>query len=239
MNAKCYSFKVGRVDCMILLDGATVLTKARVMKRFPNVTEAELRQAYADLGQSLDQADSSFNVLVAKIGGETVLVDTGEGGRPSGGYLLESMRLAGIDPEAITRVVITHADGDHIQGLLSDDKKPAFPNATYVLSSAERAFWQQRIDDSAADQRPIVTMMEERGLHLIDLEEQIIILGLTAVPIRGHTPGQIAVLVESEGEKLIHLADLLHSPIQIARPERSASFDLDTRVSVPLRMSTC
>ena len=234
MSAKTYPFKVGRVDCRVLLDGSSVLGKDRVVRRYPDATEADYRQAYADLGLSLDEADSSFNILLAHIGQETVLVDTGEGGRPNGGYLLESLRLAGIAPEAITLVVITHAHGDHVLGLLSDEHEPAFPNATYVISKEEIAFWQGRIAAGAADQGPIVAMMEAQGLRVIDMDQQII-PGMTAVPIPGHTPGQIAVLVASEQQQLIHLADLLHSPMQFAHPEWSASFDADTSLSVPTR----
>jgi glyoxylase-like metal-dependent hydrolase (beta-lactamase superfamily II) len=77
-------------------------------------------------------------------------------------------------------------------------------------------------------------MMQDKGLRLIDMDEQII-PGLTAVPIPGHTPGQIALLLESENEKLLTMADLLHSPMQFAHPEWSSNFDVDTGVSVPTR----
>jgi glyoxylase-like metal-dependent hydrolase (beta-lactamase superfamily II) len=234
MSAKSYSFKVGSADCTVLLDGVSVLGTEGVVKRYPAASEADYRQAYADIGLSLDEADSSFNVFAAKIGDEFVLVDTGMGGRPSGGYLPESMRLAGIAPEAITLVVITHAHGDHVLGLLTDSNEPVFPKATYVISKEEMVFWQRRIDGELADQRPIVTMMEAKGLRLIDMDEAIL-PGMTAVPIPGHTPGQIGLLIESDGERLLHLADLLHSPMQFAHPEWSASFDVDTSVSVPTR----
>ncbi len=234
MSAKRYMFSVGSIECTVLLDGASLLGTDRILRRFPDATEADYRQAYAEVGLSFDEADISFNILVAKIGEDTVLVDTGEGGRPHGGYLLESMRLAGIEPDAITLVVITHAHGDHVLGLLSHNNEPVFPHATYIISNDEMAFWQGRIADGAADQRPIVTMMEEKGLRLIDMDGQII-PGMTAVPIPGHTPGQIAILLESEDEQLIHMADLLHSPMQFAHPEWSASFDADTTLSVPTR----
>jgi glyoxylase-like metal-dependent hydrolase (beta-lactamase superfamily II) len=208
-----------------------------MMRRFPNGSEADYRQAYADIGLSLDDADSSLNVLLAKIGAETVLVDSGEGSGQNRGYLLESMRLAGIAPDAVTLVVITHAHGDHILGLLSSENKPTFPNATYVVSKPEMASWQARIDDRFEDQRPIATMMREQGLRLIEMDEQII-PGVTAVPIPGHTPGQIGVLIESESEKLIALADMLHSPMQFAHPEWSPMFDADPSRSAPVRRDT-
>jgi glyoxylase-like metal-dependent hydrolase (beta-lactamase superfamily II) len=109
-----------------------------------------------------------------------------------------------------------------------------FPNATYVLSKPEMTFWQSRIADGAADQRAIVAMMEQQGLRLIDMDEQII-PGMTAIPIPGHTPGHIAVLIASEDQQLIHLADLVHVPIQFAHPEWSPTFDADISISVPTR----
>lgn len=234
MDAKSYTFKVGSVECTMLLDGASVIGTAGIVRRFPNATEAAYREEYAYVGLSLEEADSSFNILLAQIGDQTVLVDTGEGGKPKGGLLPESMRLAGLTPEAVTLVVITHTHGDHVLGLLGDDLEPVFPHATYVIAKAELAFWQERIAVGLVDHGSIITMMEAQGLRLIDMDEQII-PGLTAVPIPGHTPGQIAVLIESDHEQLIHLADLLHSPMQFAHPEWSPSFDLDTGISVPTR----
>lgn len=234
MDARSYAFKIGEIDCAVLLDGASLMGRDGVLKRFQDAAEADYECAYADLGLSLDEADTSFNVLVATIGGEIVLVDAGEGGRPKGGHLPESLRLAGIEPSDVTKVVITHADGDHVLGLLDATEAPTFPNATYVISKTEMAYWQSRIDAGTVNQGRIVAMMREKGLRLIDMDEAIL-PGMTAIPIPGHKPGQIAVLVESQGEKLIALADLLHAPMQFAHPEWSASFDVDTSVSVPVR----
>ncbi len=81
MSAKSYSFMVGSIPCTVLLDGASLLGKERILKRYPDVTEAEYRRAYADIGLSLDEADSSFNVLVAKLGDATVPAKVSPGSR--------------------------------------------------------------------------------------------------------------------------------------------------------------
>jgi glyoxylase-like metal-dependent hydrolase (beta-lactamase superfamily II) len=208
--------------------------RERFVKRYPDATEAEYEQAFAELGLSLDDASSAYNVLLFKIGDQMVLVDAGEAGRPHGGLLPESMKLAGVEPDAVTLVVITHTHGDHVQGLLADEGQPAFPNASYVLSKTEMRFWQGRIEAGKADHRAIVEMMDARGLRLIEMDEQII-PGVTAVPLPGHTPGQIGLLIESGGDSLLHLADLLHSPIQFGHPEWSPTYDADTHQSVPTR----
>lgn len=237
MSANRYAFQVGKIACTVLLDGANVIGKDGILKRFPNASETEYRQAFADIGLSLDEAVSCFNILVAHIGGETVLVDTGLANKPNGGYLPESMALAGIDPAVITLVVITHSHGDHVLGLVTADHEPTFPNARYVISKTEMAVWRRRVEEGAADQRAIIDMLDAKGVRLIDEDEQIV-PGLTAVPIPGHTPGQIALILESDNERLIHLADLLHSPMQFAHPEWSPSFDADPGLSAETRRHT-
>lgn len=234
MGARCHRFSVGAAACAVLLDGAAVIGAAGIAKRFPAATEADYRRAYAEIGLALDGAVSSFNILVARLGAETVLVDAGEGGRPKGGQVVESLRLADISPQEITRVVITHTHGDHILGLLDADDAPTFPNATYIISTTEMAAWESRLATSAAAQRPIATMMAARGLRRIEMDAPIV-PGMRALPLPGHTPGQIGVVIESAGERLHHLADLLHSPMQFAHPEWSPTFDADISRSVPTR----
>lgn len=229
-----YSFTVGQIACTVLLDGASLLGVERVLRRFRDATEADYRRAYADIGLSLDTADTSFNILVARVGDQTVLIDTGEAGRPNGGLLAQSMHEAGIAPDAITLVVITHADGDHVLGTVRDDGTSAFPNASFVISKPEMDHWQHRIDAGSVDHGAALAVMQQQGLRLIEPDEQII-PGVAAVPLIGHTPGQIGVLLASDGAVLIVLSDLLHTPMQFAHPEWSSSFDLDSTRSVPTR----
>jgi len=211
-----------------------VVGRAGILKHFPDISEADCERAYADIGRSLDAADTSFNVLAVRVGSETLLVDAGEGGRPAGGLLPESLRRAGIPPQTVTHVLITHTHGDHVQGLLSAVGEPVFPNARYVLSKPEMAFWQQRIDGGIVDHGAILRLAQAQGLRLIEMDEQII-PGVAAVPLPGHTPGHIGVLIGTGPDRLINLTDLLHSPMQFARPEWSANYDLDPVLSAAAR----
>jgi glyoxylase-like metal-dependent hydrolase (beta-lactamase superfamily II) len=247
MNGQHYAFKVGEVECSVLLDGASVIGAERMMRRFPAGSEAEYRRAYADIGLAFDEADSSMNILLLRLGSAAVLVDSGEGGRPKGGGLPASLRLAGLTPDAVTLVVITHTHDDHVFGLLSESGAPLFPNATYVIAQQELAFWQSRVEASAeadpdggATQRAILAMLRSQGLRVIDLgaasgQDAQILPGLSAVPAVGHTPGHMALRLESGGESLLVMGDLLHSPMQFAHPEWSPRFDADPAASVPTR----
>ena len=51
------------------------------------------------------------------------------------------MAAAGIDRKTVDVVIISHFHGDHINGLLNADGKPAFPNAEIMVPEAEWAFW--------------------------------------------------------------------------------------------------
>jgi hypothetical protein len=61
-------------------------------------------------------------------GMDRVLIDCGAGGSwdPSMGHLEEAMAEAGIDTSSVTMIALTHAHGDHINGLLMPDGRRAF-----------------------------------------------------------------------------------------------------------------
>lgn len=235
-NLVSYSFSVGEIRCTVVLDGASVIGAERIIKRFPNGTEAQYRAAYAEIGRSLDEADSSMNILVLHLADQVIVVDGGEGGRPTGGDMPAALRQAGINLEAVTIVVITHSHGDHIQGLVTANGDLVFPQARYIISAPELEFWQSRIRSGAVgeDQARIVAQLRQRGLQIIAMDASIA-PGVSAVPLPGHTPGHIGILVESAGERLLHLADTVHSPMQFRHPEWSPYFDVDTSHSVPTR----
>ena len=50
---------------------------------------------------------------------------------------------------------------------------------------------------------------------------------MCAVPIPGHTVGQIAVELDSNGEKLLHVADAAHHTFPLAYPQFAPKFDYD------------
>lgn len=234
MTPQCHSFTVGALRCHVLLDGATTLGREGILRRYPDAREAEVRAAFAAIGRALEDADSSFNLLLIEVDDALILVDAGEGGKPKGGEVVESLRLAGMTPDAISHIVLTHTHRDHVLGLLTHDGAPTFANARYVISQQEMAYWRGRVAAGEVDDAALLAMMDAAGVRLIAMDEQIA-PGITAVPLPGHTPGQIGLHIESGGERLLHLADALHQPFQFAHPEWSPTFDLDTSVSVPTR----
>ena len=48
-----------------------------------------------------------------------------------------NLQAAGIDRNAVDTVIISHFHGDHINGLVGAENKPAFPNAEIMVPEAE------------------------------------------------------------------------------------------------------
>ena len=93
----------------------TVLTDGTVNLPWPVVSSDATSEALRLLVGAAADAEThraELNVVLAKSGAEVILFDTGTGASPSwptGGQLLASLKAAGIAPEAVTKVVFTHA----------------------------------------------------------------------------------------------------------------------------------
>src|ERR1700739_5156580 len=86
------------------------------------------------------------NPLVVDTRRERILVDTGFGekiGPPFGNFprLEANLRRAGITPESIDLVVISHGHLDQYGGLGTKSGAPAFPKAQFVFVDTEWNYW--------------------------------------------------------------------------------------------------
>mgnify|MGYP003776878831 CR=1 FL=1 len=59
--------------------------------------------------------------------------------------------------------------------------------------------------------------------------------GIRAFPALGHTPGHIGAMIESQGEKLMHMVDAMHHSFQVTHPELSPNFDTDPVMAAQTR----
>lgn len=158
---------------------------------------------------------NSINAFLVKLDGKNLLFDTGLG---APGNVLRSLSAYGMSPADIDAVIITHFHRDHIGGLLADGK-PVFPRAELRLPRVEVDKWNERELGFIAAYG-IRAAVFEWGSEAWP--------GVLALDARGHTPGHTVYRVQSGGDEIMIISDLIHFPeVQLARPEIAVTYDTD------------
>lgn len=187
---------------------------------------------------------NSVNAFIIKTGKNTVLIDAGLGTQPNGskGGLLANMKDAGIEPEKIDYILITHGHYDHVGGLLTSDGKAVFPNAKlyFPLKDAEKGLNENysSLNENEKKQNALINQIVNAYANRIKyLDADCKILeGISAKRIPGHTPGHTGYLIESKGKKLFIYGDLMHyAPYQVFHPETSFVYDNDKEMAATTR----
>lgn len=151
----------------------------------------------------------------------------------SGGRLLAELAEAGIRPDEIDVVIITHLHADHIGGVADDDGL-LFPNAIVYCNATDWAAPLVNPAPGEAEGRARLENAWASGAVTLLGEESIEVTpGVTALRIAGHTPGHTIVVVESEGSTAYLLGDAVHHPEQLVDP--GVSFVLEDDPADALR----
>jgi glyoxylase-like metal-dependent hydrolase (beta-lactamase superfamily II) len=103
----------------------------------------------------------------------------------------------------------------------------AFPNATYVVQERELEFAGQRNERVAASYLPpnFEPISQAERWHLVRGEAELF-PGIHLVPTPGHVPGHQSVLVQSGGETVCFLGDLVPTAAHLPLPW-IMGYDLD------------
>jgi glyoxylase-like metal-dependent hydrolase (beta-lactamase superfamily II) len=225
---------VGGQELLILSDGHLIVP-TRVLAR--DVPEAELASFLASEGVGPQRVKFHINVALLLRGDEYVLIDAGSGGtwEPTAGRLAENLEAAGIKPEQVSQIVLTHAHPDHIWGLIDElDDSLRFPRAQYWVSAREFDFWTLGeaarlvgpIEGIAAGAKRVFKAIEAKTRRLTPGAE--ILPGLVAIDSAGHTPGHISLLLTSGSDKLLITADAVQNRhVAFAHPDWQPAADMD------------
>jgi glyoxylase-like metal-dependent hydrolase (beta-lactamase superfamily II) len=239
-----YRFKLGNFEITTLFDGGV-----KVPKVYPifgqNKTAEEVAKLAAANFLPGNQMIIPFTPVVVNTGKEVVLFDAGNGARRRGkgaGLLAAALVAAGISPDQIDIVVVTHCHPDHIGGLM-EGGKPLFKNARYVTAAVEYDFWAkpalaQSVNKTMAGRAKLVQS------NVVPLAPKFsflkpggdVVTGIRAVDAAGHTPGHMAYHIESGKARLMLWADTTnHYVVSLQKPDWHVIFDMDKEKAVQAR----
>lgn len=229
MSEKIYKFQIGSMACTALNDGINPINEFHEIKDlYPDVPVDQLKNIAFNIMTESDRL-FCYNPLLIETNGQRLLIDTGH----ENGRIVSQIQALGIDPAEIDLVFITHAHNDHTGGSSDENGNLVYPNARFMMNRLEWQFWMEQdldLDPNYLQRtRGKLSRFQEK-LTLIEAGDQIA-PGVTAVAAYGHTPGHTAVLIESDGKKLLDIVDAAHALFQVNHPEWSPRFDAQKEVS--------
>jgi glyoxylase-like metal-dependent hydrolase (beta-lactamase superfamily II) len=241
-NPSHFKFSVGDARVTVVSDGYFRLpTSGLGVNADPAEVQAFLKRHFL----SPELGYSHTNHLYVEVGDAKVLVDVGSGNRfmENAGKLMGNLEAAGIDPYAITHVVITHAHPDHIWAIRDGFDEAIIPDAEYLMGEAEHDYWMQDglVDRVAPEEQQFVlgavNSIEVDGAEWTLVQDgHEVVPGLTMIDTPGHTPGHMALRVDSGDQSLIALGDCMsHAYTNFAHPDWYNGFDADGEQTVATR----
>lgn len=225
--SQTYRRKLGSYEITVLADGYIDLPHAV----WANVSPEEMDKHLGDAFLPTGFIRNGVNAYLINTGAKLILVDSGARDLfgPSTGLFPGNLADVGVKPEDIDQILVTHIHPDHVGGLYTAAGQVTIPKAQVLVNETDLNYWTnasaqgQAVEiakpwfdiardwQSAYDGR-ITTFKGET-----DLGD-----GITAFPLPGHTPGHTGFRVESDGESLLIIGDVVVSTaVQFSNPDAS------------------
>jgi len=230
--------KVGDLKVRMLQDAQFYLPAS-------NLVGIDKKDAVAMLGGK-DSAWTPDNAFLIKTPDQIILVDAGVGKYPGedSGHLLDQMNKAGVKPEQVSLIFITHFHFDHIGGLTTQDGKKVFQNAVIWVSKEENDFWMKDTAQAPKNLRQRMAQIKTVFAPYLNSNSyktftsgEELGKGIKVLPEYGHTPGQTGFAFTSKGKELWCMGDIIHfGAVQFKRPMVSMQFDSDQKSAAAVRI---
>jgi glyoxylase-like metal-dependent hydrolase (beta-lactamase superfamily II) len=243
-----YRYKVGSTEITAVTDGARVNPLTDTFVR--NVKKEEVNKALEAMYLAMDQITVPYTPIVINTGTKLVVIDTGLGptlyeqSKGAIGQFHSNLAAAGIDRGAVDAVILSHFHGDHINGLITADNKPAFSNAEILVPTGEWKFWNDAGEESKAAGNALVEgnfknikrVFGALGNKVTQYEAgREVVPGITAMATYGHTPGHVSHIVSSGNAKVMVQGDVTNVPLFVQNPGWFIQFDMDTAAAEATR----
>jgi glyoxylase-like metal-dependent hydrolase (beta-lactamase superfamily II) len=152
---------------------------------------------------------------------------------------MRGLAAVGLEPGDIDFVMCTHLHVDHVgwnTRLENGRWVPTFPNARYLFSEREYAYWvaQHASTPIACIADSVLPIVEAKRADFVT-SEHALDDHVRLMPTPGHTPDHFAVRLGRGSAAAILTGDLIHSPIQARYPEISMRVDYDRQQAAVTR----
>jgi glyoxylase-like metal-dependent hydrolase (beta-lactamase superfamily II) len=243
-----YRYKVGSHEITVVTDGANVMALPDTFVL--NAKKDEVNAALEASHLEKDKLAIPYSPIVVNTGAKLVVIDTGTGeanferSKGAAGQFQRNLAASGIDRNAVDTVIISHFHGDHVNGLLTADNKPAFPKAEILVPKTEWAFWMDdgemsraaagRMQDLFKNNRRVFDAL---GRKVTPYEwDKDVVPGIRAVGTPGHTPGHTSYIIGTGSSRVFVQSDVTNVPYLFARnPGWHAAFDQDGKMAEETR----
>ncbi|WP_313623892.1 MBL fold metallo-hydrolase [Achromobacter sp.] len=237
-----YRMMLGAFEITALSDGTVDLPAEALLHAPASDVARHLREHHQN-----SPVETSINAYLVNTGAKLVLIDTGTGSLmgPELGKLEASLRAAGYQPEQVDEILLTHAHPDHVGGLTAGGKR-VFANAIIRIEQDEASYWMspERMGKAQEMARGFfegaiasLTPYADAGRIAPFRAGAQLLPGISAITAHGHTVGHTVYAVESQGQRMLVIGDLIHvGAVQLQNPQVTIAFDMDEKAAAATRL---
>jgi len=237
---------IGNLKVIALFDGELGLPRSDLL----GISSAKANQLFTENFVPVDEHNqivTDFSAYLVQTPTQNILIDAGTAKcfGPSLGHVPENLKKAGLQPEQIDTILITHAHPDHLCGITLDGKM-VYPNAKVYLAKADVDYWTSVKNEAKASDffKPLFKMTRD-ALKPYQQAGQLVAFSKTSfhvpnvelISTQGHTEGHSSYLIDGKnGQKFLGLGDVVHyAAVQFPYPEASYKPDTDAKRAIAVR----